>query len=237
MKPKKGMEKALALLSVALIMAIPMVSASYVKVDSSYSSTVTLDSWGDFYCVPVHDGMKVSYSVHVRNGSGVSVFLLKGNYTNLISALDASYLVAYSSEDPKMDFSATYDVTNDDEDYMTVFVYGDDNSTTYDVSVSARELSAFEKTSNIVLGILFLVGIVAVPSLLRHYVRKSRREKKAAELARQSQMQQMQAGNSPIYDGPQPMSEQPPPVQPPSETVPQVPDTPSEDADGPYRLK
>ena len=204
MQGKNRLKRTISVALVLLFLLTPIVSARSVEVISSYSSTVTLDSWGDFYCIPVHDDMKISYSVHVINGSGVSVFLLEGNYTNIVSALDASYLVAYSSEDPKMDFSATYDVLNDDEDHMTVFVYGEDNSTTYEVSVSARELSSFEKMSNIALGILFLVGIFVVPALVRHHIRKSRRERKAAELARQAQMQ----------SAPQNAYMQPPPQNP-----------------------
>ena len=189
MHGKNGLKKAISLAVVLLFLMTPVVSARSMEVKSSYSSTVTIDTAGDFYILPVHKDMEISYSIHVVNGSGVEVFLLEGKYANLTSALEAEYLVLHSSEDPTMDFSSTYTTGSDDGNYMTLLVYSDDGNSTYDISVSERELSSLEKISYTALGILVLIGIFVVPALVRRRIRKSRREKKAAELARQIQMQ------------------------------------------------
>jgi hypothetical protein len=176
------------------------------NVDKSYNSTDTLltsDSGND-YKITAEEFDKIKYSVKVKDGNTVKIFLVQGHNVDFLLQYYQDHSVAGATQS----YSNTFDVGDEDGTKFTILIQTDEmENVTYDVNIEV--VNPLEGMGSIFL-ILSVIGVVVVVFLaLGHYVSKKRRKQPPVEVealpSSQSSYQQ------PPQQWEPPSQQQPPP--------------------------
>jgi hypothetical protein len=147
------------------------VNGKSFNVDKSYNSTDTLltsDSGND-YKITAEEFDKIKYSVEVKDGNTVKIFLVQGHNVAFIFQYYQEHSVAGATQS----YSNTFDVGEEDGTKFTILIQTDEiQNVTYDVNIEVVKPLEGMGSFLLIFGVIVVVVVVIIA--LVFYLNKKR---------------------------------------------------------------